>query len=171
MQKQTHLPLYGVGPFYVITIGAITALAVVLRNTSFFKNGYLPSSKLLFGMIGIGCIVLGIYLWIRAVLIDQLQKSIQQDYLLTSGIYSVVRNPVYAAFLFLTSGILFMLSNIYFLILPIIYWLFLTVLMKQTEEKWLLAKYGKDYLKYCKQVNRCLPNLYELLQRIHTKSL
>lgn len=171
MQKQTNLPLYGVGPFYVITIGAITALAVVLRKTSFFRNGYLSSIKLLFGVIGIACIVLGIYLWIRAVLIDQLQKSIQQDYLLTSGIYSVVRNPVYAAFLFLTSGILFMLSNLYFLILPIIYWLFLTVLMKQTEEKWLLAKYGVVYLNYCKQVNRCLPNIYELLKRIHTKSL
>lgn len=33
----------------------------------------------------------------------------------------------------------------------------MTVLMKNTEEKWLYALYGQEYLDYCKRVNRCIP--------------
>lgn len=33
----------------------------------------------------------------------------------------------------------------------------MTVLMKGTEEKWLLKLYGTEYSNYCKRVNRCIP--------------
>ena len=33
----------------------------------------------------------------------------------------------------------------------------LTILMKETEEKWLLEKFGDDYEKYCKKANRIIP--------------
>ncbi len=43
------------------------------------------------------------------------------------------------------------------LILPFVYWLAMTILMKKTEEKWLYELYGQKYLEYCKKVNRCIP--------------
>ena len=36
-------------------------------------------------------------------------------------------------------------------------WLIMTIVLKNTEEKWLLDLYGKEYAKYKKQVNRCIP--------------
>jgi len=29
--------------------------------------------------------------------------------------------------------------------------------MINTEEKWLKDLYGKEYIDYCKEVNRCIP--------------
>ena len=37
------------------------------------------------------------------------------------------------------------------------YWIFMTVLMKCTEEKWLKNLYGGEYEEYCRRVNRCIP--------------
>ena len=36
-------------------------------------------------------------------------------------------------------------------------WLILTVVLKNTEEKWLSNLYGEEYEKYKKSVNRCIP--------------
>ena len=33
----------------------------------------------------------------------------------------------------------------------------LTVLLKQTEEKWLSDLYGEEYKDYCRRVNCCIP--------------
>jgi protein-S-isoprenylcysteine O-methyltransferase Ste14 len=33
----------------------------------------------------------------------------------------------------------------------------MTVVLKNTEEKWLLDLYGKEYEEYKKRVNRCIP--------------
>lgn len=162
MNKKEHLPLLGVGPFYVVSIVALTALATFFRNSDYFRSGYLSKLKPLFFCAAFIFIVLGLYLWIGAVLVDKLSKSIKSDFLLTSGVYSVVRNPIYTAFLCLTSGVLCLLCNLYFLLLPFVYWLFLTILMRLTEEKWLAAKYGTEYLNYCKKVNRCWPKLWRL---------
>lgn len=38
-----------------------------------------------------------------------------------------------------------------------VYWFYLTVLMKHTEEKWLEALHGPAYKDYCGRVNRCIP--------------
>lgn len=33
----------------------------------------------------------------------------------------------------------------------------MTIILKNTEEKWLYALYGEKYKEYCKKVNRCIP--------------
>ena len=48
-------------------------------------------------------------------------------------------------------------SNLFLLILPILFWINLTVILKLTEEKWLLEKFGDEYVDYCKVVNRIIP--------------
>lgn len=54
--------------------------------------------------------------------------------------------------------ILLLANSLWLLILPLIYCMFLTVLMKHTEEKWLAKLHGKKYADYCRQVNRCIPS-------------
>ncbi|MEL5719973.1 MAG: isoprenylcysteine carboxylmethyltransferase family protein, partial [Treponemataceae bacterium] len=75
----------------------------------------------------------------------------------TTGVYGIVRNPIYSAFLFIFSGVLLLFRNWFLLILPFVFWALLTLLMKFTEEIWLKDKFGKEYTAYCKKVNRVIP--------------
>ena len=81
----------------------------------------------------------------------------KENRLVTTGAYALVRNPIYSAAMIACTGVILIVSNAWFFVLPFIYWLFMTVLMKATEEKWLRNLYGKKYDDYCKRVNRCWP--------------
>jgi len=107
--------------------------------------------------IGSIFIVVGVAVWIYAVIIQKISEEIKNGKLITKGIYSFVRNPIYTAFIFVFTGILIMGSNLFLLILPILFWINLTVILKLTEEKWLLEKFGDEYVDYCKVVNRIIP--------------
>ena len=96
-------------------------------------------------------------LWFYAVIVQKIDEAIKEGILVTSGVYSIVRNPIYSAFIIVFTGILIMANNIFLLILPIIFWGVLTSLLKQTEEKWLMEKFGGEYVEYCKDVNRVIP--------------
>lgn len=102
-------------------------------------------------------IFFSLYIWVRAVLIQKINANVKADILITDGVYGIVRNPVYTAFIFIFTVILLFAKNYFLLILPIIFWVFLTILMKASEEKWLKAKFGKEYDLYCKRVNRVIP--------------
>ncbi|UQK58688.1 methyltransferase family protein [Fenollaria massiliensis] len=101
--------------------------------------------------------MLGLYLWIEAVIVQKINKKVKKNKLITTGVYSIVRNPVYSAFLFIFTAILLFTSNCILLILPLVFWAFLTILMKNTEEKWLKNEFGKEYEEYLKEVNRVIP--------------
>ena len=63
--------------------------------------------------------------------------------------------PYFGAGVILTGGLL--VCNLWLLILPPLWWLAMTLLVTHTEEKWLTEYYGKEYLDYCRRVNRCIP--------------
>lgn len=157
-KSKPHLPIMGVGPVYVIsiillsifTMIADTALLHLPRPTSAFLEIFLFIVGLLFILSGL----LIYFFAIKA----KITRSIKENTLVTHGVYSVVRNPIYSAWLFFCTGTLFLYGNPYLaLLLFSIFWFSLSILMKYTEEKWLTKLYGKDYLEYCKKVNRCLP--------------
>ncbi|MBQ8782092.1 MAG: isoprenylcysteine carboxylmethyltransferase family protein, partial [Oscillospiraceae bacterium] len=68
-----------------------------------------------------------------------------------------VRNPIYSAFMFFCTGALFISGNVFFYPLFFFYWGFMTVLVINTEEKWLEEVCGDEYIEYKKKVNRCIP--------------
>ena len=96
-------------------------------------------------------------MWYKAVIKDKVDKYISKGKLLTTGIYGYTRNPIYSAFTCLTLGIILIANNYYLLVLPFLYWEFLTLLMILTEEKWLKEEFGHEYEEYKKKVNRCIP--------------
>ena len=155
--KKNTLPVFGVGPIYAVSCLLLTVLGLFLKKKGFLNGGDLPGLKSEAMRIGFMLIFIGVALWIYAVLIQRISKEISSGHLVTIGIYSIVRNPIYLAFLCVCTGILVTAHNVYLLIFPIIFYIFLTVLMKQTEEKWLLEKFGTEYAEYCKHVNRVLP--------------
>ena len=108
-------------------------------------------------VIGMLLIVLGMYLWVGALFRSKIDSHIAENRLVTTGVYALVRNPIYSAFMFFCIGALMIAGNVFFLPLFFFYWIFMSVLMKYTEERWLKNLYGGEYKEYCRRVNRCIP--------------
>ncbi len=156
-KKKDHLPVLGVGPAYVITITVLTVLCVTLS-----KLGILPYLRIratvgVMHTVGTAFLIVGIWLWVSAAIKEKLREKIIANQLVTTGVYALVRNPIYSAFAFVMSGAVLLSSNLYLLPLPLVFWILLTVMMQATEEKWLLEQFGDEYRDYCKRVNRCIP--------------
>lgn len=152
-----EMPIFGVGPIYVITCLILTIAGICLHLNGYIYQGKLRQGKRFFIIAGIFMIILGIYLWIQAVIVQKINKKFTEKKLITTGVYSIVRNPVYSAFIFIFTGILLFTANYILLILPFVFWAFLTILMKNTEEKWLKNEFGEEYELYLKKVNRVTP--------------
>ena len=157
--QEFKMPLFGVGPIYVITCLILTIAGIWLHLNGYIYQGELSQGKIFFIIAGIFMILLGIYLWIQAVIVQKINKKITEKKLITTGVYSIVRNPVYSAFIFIFTGLLLFIANYILLILPFVFWAFLTILMKNTEEKWLKNEFGEEYEIYLKQVNRVIPRI------------
>ena len=147
----------GVGPAYVIIIVALTICGVILKSIGFFKTGSLAVLELPFFVLGILLIAAGCFLWLKANLQSKLSENIKQNKLLTTGVYAYMRNPVYTGFMLMCTGILLLMNNLWLLILPVVFWAFLSILLINTEEKWLKERFGQEYINYCRKVNRCIP--------------
>lgn len=154
-----HLPVMGVGPVCIAIMIAFTAAGIALVKFDMLAGGNVNGTPaaILFVIAGILCITGGIVLWCAAVFGARIDIKIKSNRLATDGVYALVRNPIYSAFLFICTGALLFCRNLYILILPPLFWLYLTVFMKLTEEKWLTERFGDEYGAYCKRVNRFIP--------------
>ncbi len=157
--KKSSLPVFGVGPIYVITCSLITMLAFYLKRQGFFQAGEVTPFNLVFQIFGIILILTGVFFWIYAVLVQNIAHEIQSGKLVTTGIYSVTRHPIYTAFFFIFSGILTTAHNLFMLGFILFFYLYLVVFMQNTEEKWLAKKFGREYLEYAKRTPRILPKI------------
>ena len=156
-KKKDHLPVYGVGPVCVYLMVVLLIIGIVLKYLGYLDSGDAGVFRIPMYLIGVALIVFGVYMWIHAVIIEKVGDDILQNHLATTGMYALVRNPIYTAIAMALTGIVFLLTNFWLLILPVLFWLDITLFMKFTEEKWLLGLYGDEYREYCKKVNRCIP--------------
>lgn len=155
--NDNHLPLFGVGPFLIIPILVITVTSIILT-----VYNLVPVYKLnwdILNILGVFLIILGIIFWVMAALKSRIDDEIKSNRLVTTGVYGLVRHPIYAAFLYAVTGLILIANNIYLLVLPVIYWIILTIAMIKTEEKWLTDKFGKSYIEYSRKVSRFVPFL------------
>ena len=149
--------MYGAGPLYGAVVVLLTAAGVALTQTGRmpvieYGRFYIPLA-----IAGAALLIAGACLWYSAVFCVRIDDHIKSNTLVTIGVYAWVRNPIYSAFLLACTGTLLLADNLWLLVLPPIYWLYLTILMKCTEEKWLAALHGQAYAAYCRRVNRCIP--------------
>lgn len=156
--EKKHLPLFGIGPILCFPMAIISAAAIFLSI-----KGLIPFVienkviKYIFIVLGIVLIIEGLVCFFGADFGGGLIKSIKSNKLKTNGAYAFVRNPCYAVYLLGSTGALLIAHNPVLLILPILFWLEMTIVLKNTEEKWLKELYGQEYIDYCKKVNRCIP--------------
>jgi len=157
IREGQKLPLYGVGPYIVYGMAAVTIVGIILFSYV-FKIGILSAPwTWIFRIAGSVLIIAGALIWYIGALCSGMDENITENKLKTDGIYAWVRNPMYSGWWIIITGISLMWANAWILITPVINWLIMTVALKNTEEKWLLDLYGEEYATYLKQVNRCLP--------------
>lgn len=157
MKQKEHLSMYGIGPLYGIVTAAITIAAVIAGHISFFEGGIINVLKIPSIILGILLIIFSVIIWYNALFCAKIDNGIMENNLITTGVYAFVRNPIYSAIMFICTGVLLISGNVYFYPLFFFYWIFMTILLKCTEEKWLKNLYGKEYEEYCRRVNRCIP--------------
>ena len=156
MKNKNHMSYFGVGPVYVSIILTLTLISIYLGKTSYLSAGIINAIDLPMKILGLIIIILGILLWIQAVLISRIDKNITENKLVTTGAYAWVRNPIYSSISLMLTGTLILQNNLFLLIIPFIFWLILTLLVKK-EEVVLAKVFGEEYLSYKSKVNRCIP--------------
>ena len=157
MKEGQKLPLFGVGPFLVYGMAVVNVVGIILFGYV-FKVGILDAPwTVVFRIIGVLLIACGVVVWYIGAMRSDMDDSITENKLQTKGIYAWVRNPMYSGWWIAFTGGVLMWHNVCMLILPVLDWIIMTVVLINTEEKWLLVLYGDEYAQYKKRVNRCIP--------------
>ena len=157
MKESQKLPLFGIGPCLVLTMAIVNIIGVILFGYVLNVGTLEGIWVIVFRLIGVMLIFIGISVWFIGAVKSDMDDSITENRLQTKGIYSIVRNPMYSGWWMAFSGIILMWHNAWMLVLPLINWLIMTVVLINTEEKWLTDLYGDEYIAYKKNVNRCIP--------------
>ncbi len=105
-------------------------------------------------------------LLIRAVVIGYayikrggMNKKVYAENLVTEGMFSLCRNPLYLGNIFIYAGVFLMHGNPLVVILGIGLYLFIYQSIIYAEETYLLQKFGDAYHEYCRDVPRWIPRL------------
>ena len=157
MKEKSHLPLFGVGPVIIAVQILITMTGIIASCRGLFDTGKIELLNIPLKIVGVGLLAFGFYLNYSAKHKSKLFEMVAENKLITTGVYSIVRNPVYSAVLLACTGAVCIANNLVLFFIPVICWVYMTIFLKLTEEKWLTDLYGQEYIEYCKKVNRCIP--------------
>ena len=81
----------------------------------------------------------------------------------TTGIYSIVRHPLYLGNFLIWIGISFFVYNLYFLIINIFLFYFFYRYIVYSEETFLLKIYTNEYIRWSKKTPAFFPNILSLM--------
>ena len=155
--KRQKIPTDGVGPYLWAIILAMN-LTGYLLSQSVLQSGLLKGGfQDLFYLIGILLMLVAARIqWLSGVK-SGVSTSFQSNELKTTGIYARTRNPIYFSWWICGIGAILCVHNVWLLLLIPIQWVILTVVIRNTEEKWLYELHGEAYKDYCSRVNRWIP--------------
>lgn len=156
-KRKKHLPIMGAGPAIVGFMALTTAAGITLYSTGHLDSGSMPALEYTFLIGGCFLMQMGIAMLVAALTFSHMVRGIKQHQLITTGVYALVRNPLYSAFLAFFTGLLMMFSNAWLMAIPVMNWAAMSLILIHTEERWLKREFGKKYEHYRSQVNRCIP--------------
>ena len=155
--KHQKMPTYGAAPYLYISM-LVLNLTGLLLSQSVLQSGLLTGGfRDLFYLVGFLLMFIATRIWWLSVVKSDIDTSIQNNELKTTGIYARTRNPIYFSWWFCGIGSILHLHNVWLLLLIPIQWVILTVIIRNTEEKWLYELHGEAYKEYCARVNRWIP--------------
>lgn len=77
MEKQNQLPFFGVGPYMITPIVIIAVLSFVASSYKLIPIYTIPQLDFLFVLVGVISIMLGIVLWLAAVVNSRISENIK----------------------------------------------------------------------------------------------
>lgn len=149
--------IFGIGPR--IALSGIASIAAVIFSGSFWgPTGwwFIPGTIRI--LTGTALVTAGVYFWLDSVRL--IATRFKSDVLITDGVYRLVRNPMYAAFIvFIVPGVSLLLNN-RLIILSSIVMLLVFKLSIHKEEEYLLKMFGNAYRDYVRKVRQIIPFLW-----------
>jgi protein-S-isoprenylcysteine O-methyltransferase Ste14 len=115
----------------------------------------LPESLLSIKPFGYILLVPGLALWASAVV--QLLTGFPQGKLVTSGAYSIVRNPIYSSVVLFILPAVALLTQTWVYLIPSIFLLTGVMIFIRKEERQLTDVFGDVYRNYTARVDRLIP--------------
>jgi protein-S-isoprenylcysteine O-methyltransferase Ste14 len=85
------------------------------------------------------------------------ETFLRADVLNTTGIYAIVRNPLYIGNFLMFTGIVIVFSNAFAVLIFALFLIPQYYFIILAEENFLQEKYGESYKTYCRQVRRIIP--------------
>lgn len=151
-------------PLIILVIGTILYLrAEIYPETSFIKNSYFEIYYETFALI---ISLLGLFIRVYTVGYSPKNTSGRNtkegqvaDTLNTTGIYSLVRHPLYLGNFLMWLGPAMLTGHLWFIVSFILfYWIYYERIM-YSEEQFLRNKFGKVYLEWSKNVPAFIPKI------------
>jgi protein-S-isoprenylcysteine O-methyltransferase Ste14 len=93
-------------------------------------------------------------------------RTVYADNLVTTGIFSHCRNPLYAGNILILAGLGVASNSIIFITIATPLFIFFYQAIVRAEENFLQNKFGQEFTDYCSKVNRWIPNLAGIAKTI-----
>ena len=137
-------------------------VVLILVVSTFFSSKNIDLIQIPFQtLISIFILSIGILILLNPVLKFKKSKTTinpikfnKVNKLVTSGIYKYSRNPMYLGLLMIVISSSIFYLNIYSILTPLFFYLWINRFQIKREEVFLTEKFGKDYLSYKKKTRR-----------------
>ncbi len=151
--RMERLSRFGVGP--KITLSALASAAAAGAATYAWPGVLRFPPHAVLRTLGIVLLAIGVPMWLIAAV--SVMRAYNRDRLVTSGVYALVRNPMYSAWILLNlPGIALLFRSWPLLVAPLVpYAVFKSLIHR--EEEYLEQRYGSAYMEYRRRVNELIP--------------
>ena len=137
-------------------------VVLILVISTFFSSKKIDLIQIPFqSLISIFILSIGILILLNPVLKFKKSKTTinpikfkKVNKLVTSGIYKYSRNPMYLGLLMIVVSSSIFYLNIYSILTPLFFYLWINRFQIKREEVFLTEKFGEDYLSYKKKTRR-----------------
>lgn len=148
---------FGIGPIWTI-LSILFTIFILKINQQYLSGMKIPHiSGLELKVAGMIIIIPGIIIFIKSII--DFNTAYKVNRLVTSGVYSIFRHPLYASIiLFIVPGMVLILQYVLVITVPIVMYILCRLLLP-IEERKLKKSFGNEYLEYKKRVNAIFPKI------------
>lgn len=141
---------------------SFTPIPLILLVFIIFKPINLNEDNIIINLAGLFISLLGETIRIIAVGYSFTGTSGRESYLKadalnTTGIYAIVRNPLYIGNFLMFTGLVIVFSNVFAVLVFAVFLILQYYFIILSEENFLKKKYNKSYETYCSQIKRIIP--------------
>ena len=157
--KAKKISFWGASPIiFIATI--LYTIPLIFTNhllKPVFKIIFIPNKILVILAIFLLCI--GIPLYITT--LKQLKAAYKKQELITNGVFSICRNPLFAIVIFLLlPGIILFFNSWILLTIPCFMYIMFTIFIKR-EEYLMENEFGQEYIKYKNNISAIFPKVWK----------